>query len=69
MNSSRYSRFPLRYARSSSSQASPLLYAASSAAILAAEERTPPTYACPNCDSELELDDIPERYLAFLLER
>lgn len=37
-----------------------------SATILAAEERTPPVFGCPSCEEELVLDDIPERYLAFL---
>ncbi len=37
-----------------------------SATILAAEGRAPPVYACPSCEEELVLDDIPERYLAFL---
>jgi len=34
--------------------------------ILAAAGREPPQYACPNCDNPLALDDLPERYLAFL---
>lgn len=36
-----------------------------SAAILAANY-TPPVFHCPSCDGTLELDDLPERYLAFL---
>jgi DNA-binding response OmpR family regulator len=39
------------------------------AAILAAEDRQPPVFACPNCRAALALDDIPERYLAFLAPR
>ena len=35
------------------------------AAVLAAEDRQPPVFAC-RCGGELALDDIPERYLAFL---
>lgn len=36
-------------------------------AILASEERSPPEFACPSCEGgTLGLDDIPERYLAFL---
>jgi CheY-like chemotaxis protein len=37
-----------------------------SATILAAEGREPPSYSCPSCSEDLTLDDIPERYLAFL---
>lgn len=36
------------------------------ATILAADNREPPVYACPNCEEDLVLDDIPDRYLAFL---
>ena len=36
-----------------------------SAAILAANHQ-PPTFACADCDGLMLLDDIPERYLAFL---
>jgi DNA-binding response OmpR family regulator len=36
------------------------------AAILATEDRQPPEFACPRCGDRLVLDDIPERYLAFL---
>ena len=37
-----------------------------SATILAADYE-PPTLACPECDGSMVLDDIPERYLAFLM--
>jgi DNA-binding response OmpR family regulator len=37
-----------------------------SATILATENRAPPTFACPECEDRLVLDDIPDRYLAFL---
>ncbi len=37
-----------------------------SATVMAAEDIAAPSYQCPSCDGELELDDIPERYLAFL---
>lgn len=37
-----------------------------SATILAADYE-PPTLSCPECDGLMELDDIPERYLAFLM--
>lgn len=37
-----------------------------SAAILAADDLEPPTFACPECGGQLLFDDIPERYLAFL---
>jgi CheY-like chemotaxis protein len=40
-----------------------------SAAILAAEDHLPPTFTCPNCGGELALDDLPQRYLAFLTHR
>ena len=36
------------------------------AAVLATEDRTPPEFACPRCGDRLALDDIPDRYLAFL---
>jgi DNA-binding response OmpR family regulator/anti-anti-sigma regulatory factor len=36
-----------------------------SAAILASNFE-PPTFKCPNCGGELEFDDLPERYFAFL---
>ena len=36
------------------------------AAILATDDRLPPVFACPRCASRLLLDDIPDRYLAFL---
>jgi DNA-binding response OmpR family regulator len=36
------------------------------ATILATEDHEPPVYTCPSCDDDLVLDDIPERYLAFL---
>ncbi len=41
-----------------------------SATVLAAEDREPPRFACPTCGStaEMELDDIPSRYLAFLYD-
>lgn len=37
-----------------------------SAAVLAADDRLPPTFACVNCGGDLVLDDLPQRYLAFL---
>ena len=37
-----------------------------SATILASDKGEPPRFTCPACDSKMELDDIPERYLAFL---
>jgi len=37
-----------------------------SAAVLAADTREPPTFTCPECGDALELDELPERYLAFL---
>lgn len=37
-----------------------------SATVLAAEDLAPPVFNCPSCDGEVLLDDIPERYLAFL---
>lgn len=40
-----------------------------SAAILASDDHSPPTFACPSCSAEsgeLVLDDLPQRYLAFL---
>jgi CheY-like chemotaxis protein len=40
-----------------------------SATILAAEQQLPPTFGCPSCSHELELDDAPERFLAFLRDR
>jgi len=36
------------------------------ATVLASEAREPPEYQCPSCDGVLILDDIPDRYLAFL---
>ncbi|ACY19168.1 PilZ domain-containing protein [Haliangium ochraceum] len=36
-----------------------------SAAILAAD-RVPPSFQCPSCGDTMQLDDLPERYLAFL---
>jgi CheY-like chemotaxis protein len=36
------------------------------AAILATDNRQPPAFSCPRCGDRLALDDIPERYLAFL---
>jgi anti-anti-sigma regulatory factor len=36
------------------------------AAVLASEDRQPPEFGCPRCGDRLVLDDIPERYLAFL---
>jgi len=30
---------------------------------------TPPVFTCPNCEGELEFDDIPRRYFAFLAPR
>lgn len=36
------------------------------AAVLASEDRQPPQFGCPRCGDRLVLDDIPERYLAFL---
>jgi hypothetical protein len=40
-----------------------------SATILVSENREPPVFACPECDGEMTFDDIPERYMAFLLPR
>jgi DNA-binding response OmpR family regulator len=37
-----------------------------SATILAAEDLEPPTFTCPSCAGPLVLDDIAERYFAFL---
>ncbi len=37
-----------------------------SATVLATEDHSPPTFTCPNCGGELGLDDLPQRYLAFL---
>ncbi len=37
-----------------------------SAAILASENLDPPVFTCPSCSGEMQLDDVPERYLAFL---
>jgi DNA-binding response OmpR family regulator len=37
------------------------------AAVLASEDRVPPEFGCPGCGDRLALDDIPDRYLAFLL--
>ena len=37
-----------------------------SAAVLAADYETP-VFQCPRCSGTMELDDIPERYLAFLM--
>ena len=36
------------------------------AAILASDDRRPPAFGCPRCGDRLHLDDIPDRYLAFL---
>lgn len=36
------------------------------AAVLATEGHQPPEFGCPRCSGRLLLDDIPERYLAFL---
>jgi CheY-like chemotaxis protein len=36
------------------------------AAVLASENREPPSFSCPECDGDLILDDLPDRYLAFL---
>jgi predicted RNA-binding Zn-ribbon protein involved in translation (DUF1610 family) len=36
-----------------------------SATVLAADLE-PPVFACPACQAELVLDDLPERYFAFL---
>ncbi len=36
-----------------------------SAAVLAANNQ-PPVFQCPKCSGKMELDDLPERYLAFL---
>ena len=36
-----------------------------SATVLAANY-VPPTFSCPRCDQPMELDDLPERYFAFL---
>ncbi len=36
------------------------------AAILATDNRQPPQFGCPSCGDRLVLDDIPDRYLAFL---
>lgn len=36
------------------------------AAVLASENLEPPSFSCPHCDGELVLDDLPDRYLAFL---
>jgi hypothetical protein len=32
----------------------------------AGRARRPPEFACPACGGEMELDDLPERYLSFL---
>lgn len=40
-----------------------------SATILVSENREPPVFTCPSCNGEMTLDDIPERYFAFLLPR
>ncbi len=37
-----------------------------SATILASESLSPPMFTCPSCEGELEFDDIPRRYFAFL---
>jgi len=37
-----------------------------SATVLASEDRTSPTFHCPSCGGDLLLDDLPQRYLAFL---
>lgn len=37
-----------------------------SATILATDSLTPPVFNCPSCDGELEFDDIPRRFFAFL---
>jgi anti-anti-sigma regulatory factor len=37
-----------------------------SATILASDKNEPPQFSCPSCSHTMELDDIPERYLAFL---
>jgi CheY-like chemotaxis protein len=34
--------------------------------VLAAPDREPPSYACPNCKHSIQLDELAERYLAFL---
>jgi hypothetical protein len=33
------------------------------------DPKAAPTFACAKCGGSVELDDIPERYLAFLAER
>jgi anti-anti-sigma regulatory factor len=37
-----------------------------SAAVLAGPDNSPPTFTCVNCGGQLTLDDLPQRYLAFL---
>ncbi len=37
-----------------------------SAAVLAADGGRPPVFTCVSCGGDLELDDLPQRYLAFL---
>ncbi len=37
-----------------------------SAAVLAADGGAPPVFTCVSCGGDLELDDLPQRYLAFL---
>ncbi len=37
-----------------------------SATVLASEDHSPPTFNCPSCGGDLALDDLPQRYLAFL---
>ncbi|HUH02307.1 MAG TPA: PilZ domain-containing protein [Kofleriaceae bacterium] len=39
-----------------------------SAAILAANDKAPPTFTCASCGGDLVLDDLPQRYLAFLYQ-
>jgi len=38
-----------------------------SATVLASVDHAPPTFNCPSCGGALVLDDLPHRYLAFLL--
>lgn len=37
-----------------------------SAAVLASDNLEPPSFSCPSCEGDLVLDDLPDRYLAFL---
>jgi hypothetical protein len=35
-------------------------------ATVLANDCIPPSFSCPECEGKLELDDLPERYFAFL---